>query len=130
MSKPVCVFQSPIFTRSGYGEWAMAVGKSLLRYNKFDLLVVPTPWGGTPRKLNVADIDPNDHEAIELGNRILRSPLQKQPEVFIQMTIPNEFQTPAKYNIGMTAGIETTIPPGEWIEGLNKMNVNLSLIHI
>ena len=124
MSKPVCVFQSPIFTRSGYGEWAMAVGKSLLRYNKFDLLVVPTPWGGTPRKLNVADIDPNDHEAIELGNRILRSPLQKQPEVFIQMTIPNEFQTPAKYNIGMTAGIETTIPPGEWIEGLNKMNVN------
>lgn len=124
MSKPVCVFQSPIFTRSGYGEWAMAVGKSLLRYNKFDLLIVPTPWGGTPRKLNIADIDRNDHEAVELGNRILRAPLQKQPEVFIQMTIPNEFQTPAKYNIGMTAGIETTIPPGDWIEGLNKMNVN------
>lgn len=124
MSKPVCVFQSPIFTRSGYGEWAMAVGKSLLRYNKFDLLIVPTPWGGTPRKLNIADIDQNDREAVELGNRILRSPLSKQPEVFIQMTIPNEFQAPAKYNIGMTAGIETTIPPGDWIEGLNKMNVN------
>lgn len=124
MSKPICVFQSPIFTRSGYGEWAMAVGKSLLRYNKFDLLVVPTPWGGTPRKLSLAEIDQNDHEAVELGNRILRSPLQKQPEVFIQMTIPNEFQTPAKYNIGMTAGIETTIPPGDWIEGLNRMNLN------
>lgn len=124
MSKPVCVFQSPIFTRSGYGEWAMAVGKSLLRYNKFELFIVPTPWGGTPRKLNIADIDQNDREAVELGARILRAPLQKQPEIFIQMTIPNEFQTPAKYNIGMTAGIETTIPPGEWLEGLNKMNVN------
>lgn len=124
MSKPICVFQSPIFTRSGYGEWAMAVGKSLLRYNKFELLVIPTPWGSTPRKLNITDIDQNDREAIELGNRILRSQLQKQPEVFIQMTIPNEFQAPAKYNIGMTAGIETTIPPGEWIEGLNRMNVN------
>jgi len=124
MSKPVCVFQSPIFTRSGYGEWAMAVGKSLLRYNKFDLLIVPTPWGGTPRKLNISDIDPNDHEAVELGNRILRTPLQKQPEVFIQMTIPTEFQSPAKYNIGMTAGIETTIPAGDWIDGLNRMNVN------
>lgn len=124
MSKPICIFQSPIFTRSGYGEWAMAVGKSLLRYNKFELYIVPTPWGGTPRKLNIADIDQKDREAVELGNRILRTPLQKQPEVFIQMTIPNEFQAPAKYNIGITAGIETTIPPGEWIEGLNRMNVN------
>lgn len=124
MSKPVCVFQSPIFTRSGYGEWAMAVGKSLLRYNKFNLFVVPTPWGNTPRKLNVADIDQNDREAVELSTRILRAPLQKQPDIFIQMSIPNEFQTPAKYNIGITAGIETTIPPGEWIEGLNRMNVN------
>lgn len=124
MSKPICVFQSPIFTRSGYGDWALAVGKSLLRYDKFDLSIVPTPWGNTPRKLNISDIDQNDKEAVMLVNKILRTPLTKQPEVFIQMTIPNEFQTPAKYNIGMTAGIETTIPPGEWIEGLNKMNVN------
>ena len=60
-------------------------------------------------------------------NKILRSPLLKQPELFIQMTIPNEFQSPAKFNIGMTAGIETTVPPGEWIEGLNRMNVNFVL---
>lgn len=124
MSKPICVFQSPIFTRSGYGDWALAVGKSLLRYDKFDLFVIPTPWGNTPRKLNVAEIDQNDKEALTLVSKVLRTPLTKQPEVFIQMTIPNEFQTPAKYNIGMTAGIETTIPPAEWIEGLNRMNVN------
>jgi len=125
MSKPVCIFQSPIFTRSGYGDWALAVGKSLLRYNKYDLHIVPTPWGNTPRKFNISDIDKNDTAAIELGNKILRAPLQKQPEIFIQMTIPNEFQTPAKYNIGMTAGIETTVPSGDWIEGLNRMNLNL-----
>jgi hypothetical protein len=124
MSKPICVFQSPIFTRSGYGDWAMSVGKSLLKYNKFELFIVPTPWGGTPRKFNLNEIDQTDPLAVELGNRILKSPLQKQPEVFIQMTIPNEFQTPGKFNIGMTAGIETTLPPGEWIEGLNRMNVN------
>ena len=129
MSKPICVFQSPCFTRSGYGDWAMSVGKSLLRYKKFEVVVVPTPWGNTPRKINVSELDKNDLEAVELGNRILRQPLQKQPEVFIQMTIPNEFQTPAKYNIGMTAGIETTVPPGEWIEGLNRMNVNFVTSH-
>jgi hypothetical protein len=41
------------------------------------------------------------------------------------MTIPNEFNAVGKYNIGMTAGIETTLPQGDWIEGLNRMNFNL-----
>jgi hypothetical protein len=127
MSKPLCVLQSPLFTRSGYGDWAMAIGKSLLRYNKYDLLIAPTPWGNTPRKMSLDEFDKNDSEAIELANRVLKSPLNKQPDVFIQITIPNEYQPIGKYNIGMTAGIETTIPPGDWIEGMNKMNLNLLL---
>lgn len=44
MSKPICILQSPLFTRSGYGEWSMAMAKSLLRYNKFDLKIAPTRW--------------------------------------------------------------------------------------
>ena len=115
MNKPMCILQSSLFTRSGYGEWSMAMAKSLLRYDKFDLKIVPTRWGGCPSKNTLAELD--DDAEKELFNRILRQPLRKQPEVFIQMTIPNEFQTPAKFNIGMTAGIETTLPPGEWIEG-------------
>jgi glycosyltransferase involved in cell wall biosynthesis len=31
----------------------------------------------------------------------------------------------AKYNIGITAGLETTTCPPEWIEGLNRMNLNI-----
>jgi glycosyltransferase involved in cell wall biosynthesis len=31
----------------------------------------------------------------------------------------------AKYNIGITAGVETTVCPPEWIEGLNRMNLNI-----
>jgi len=122
MSKPVCVLQSPIWTRSGYGDWALAVAKSLLRYGKFELHLAPTVWGACSKKNLDAEI--NDPEGKELLGRILRGPLQKQPEVFIQMTIPNEFASPAKFNIGMTAGIETTVPRAEWIEGLNRMNVN------
>ena len=125
MNKPTCILQSPLFTRSGYGEWSMAMAKSLLRYQKLDLKIVPTRWGGCPSKSSFGDL--NDPLEQELFNRILRQPLSKQPEVFIQMTIPSEFQTPAKVNIGMTAGIETTVPPGEWIEGLNRMSVNFVL---
>jgi glycosyltransferase involved in cell wall biosynthesis len=41
------------------------------------------------------------------------------------ITVPNEFQPVGKYNIGITAGIETTIAPGEWLEGCNRMNLIL-----
>jgi len=122
MSKPICILQSPIWTRSGYGDWALSVGKSLLRYGKFDLKIAPTVWGACSKKNLDSEI--NDLEGKELLNCILKSQLPRQPEVFIQMTIPNEFATPAKYNIGMTAGIESTCPRAEWLEGLNRMNVN------
>jgi glycosyltransferase involved in cell wall biosynthesis len=43
----------------------------------------------------------------------------------MQITIPNEFQPVGKYNIGVTAGIETTICDAAWIEGVNRMNLTL-----
>jgi len=123
MSKPLCIFQSPMWTRSGYGDLGLALAKSLLRYDKYDLLLVPTRWGGCSRKYLAEDItDPVEQE---LFKKVIRQPVNKQPEVFIQCSIPNEFQSPAKYNIGITAGIETTISKPDWVEGLNRMNSNL-----
>lgn len=121
-NKPVCVFQSPAWTRSGYGDLALALAKSLLRYDKFDLMMVATRWGGCSRKYFAEEI--NDPVEKQLFERMIRGPLNKQPEIFIQCSIPNEFQTPAKYNIGITAGIETTLARQDWIEGLNRMNMN------
>ena len=122
MSKPICIFQSPAWTRSGYGDLGLAIAKSLLRYDKFDLKIIPTKWGACSKKYLAEDIiDPVEKE---LFGKILREPLTKQPEVFIHCTIPNEFQTPAKYNIGITAGIETSIARPDWVEGLNRMNFN------
>jgi hypothetical protein len=123
MSKPICVLQSPIWTRSGYGDWALSVAKSLLRYGKFDLRIAPTVWGQCSKKNLDGEIQ--DPEGKELLSRILNTQLPRQPELFIQMTIPNEFVAPAKFNIGMTAGIETTIPRAEWLEGLNRMDFNI-----
>ena len=123
MSKPICILQSPIWTRSGYGDWALAVAKSLLRYGKFDLNIVPTVWGACSKKnLESELLDP---EGRELLGKVLKGNLPRQPEIFIQMSIPIEFQSPAKFNIGMTAGIETTVPRAEWIEGLNRMQYNI-----
>jgi hypothetical protein len=113
-----------MWTRSGYGDLGLAIAKSLLRYDKFDIQLVPTRWGGCSRKYLASDItDPVEQV---LFSKIMRQPLTKQPELFIQCSIPNEFQAPAKFNIGITAGIETTVCRGDWLEGLNRMNFNIA----
>lgn len=122
--KPVLVFQSPLFTQSGYGHRGLDIARCLLRLNKWDLKIIPTRWGNTPN-INLDELVKTDNELSQLVNRVLRQQLTEQPEIYIQHTIPNEFQTPAKFNIGITAGIETTIPRGEWVEGLNKMGLNI-----
>ena len=120
-NKPVCVFVGPVSTRSGYGDDARSRVKALIAWDKFDLKIVPTRWGATP--MTELDADTPLNNAIK--ERILRGPLQSQPEVHIQISIPNEFQPQGKFNIGITAGIETTIPRAEWIEGLNRMDLNI-----
>jgi hypothetical protein len=121
MSKPTCIFSGPVSTRSGYGEWAADLVKSLIRYNKFDIKIAPTRWGACTRKHFAEDMDPMFRDLI------MTQPLTQQPEVFVQCTIPNEFQAPAKYNIGITAGIESSVPRGDWLDGINRMNMTFVL---
>ena len=53
--------------------------------------------------------------------------MPKQPDIHFQISVPNEFSPIAKYNIGITAGIENTTPKGEWVEGLNRMDMNIAV---
>jgi len=51
--------------------------------------------------------------------------LDKQPDIHFHIVVPNEFQQVGKFNIGITAGLETTLCPPEWVEGLNRMDLNI-----
>ena len=119
--KPVCVFIGPVTSRSGYGDDSRSRVSALIKWDKFDVKIVPTRWGGTPMTALDGPEPIND----EIKKRILNEPLKSQPELQIQVTIPNEFQPQAKFNIGITAGIETTLPKAEWIEGLNRMDFTI-----
>ena len=125
MSKPLCLISGPVFNRSGYGDWATTVAKSIIRYDKYDVKIAPTRWGNCQSKRFLEDL--TDPEEKLLASKFLQGTLNKQPDIFIQLTIPEEFQPIGKYNIGMTAGIETTIPPGSWVEGVNRMNLTIGL---
>ncbi len=120
MNKPLCLIMAPVATRSGYGARSRDLVKALLKLDKYDIKIFPTAWGGTPNSA----LDPNNPDHQEIIERLMNQPqLDRQPDLFIQVTVPNEFQRIGKYNIGITAGIETTIVSAEWIEGVNRMDL-------
>jgi len=118
MSKPLLVFQGPIATRSGYGDHSRDLLKSLFDMDKFDVKIVPTRWGNTPQNQITGQT--------EFGRNVLKNivtRLDRQPDVYIQVTVANEFQQIGKFNIGVTAGVETSAVPREFIEGCNRMDL-------
>jgi hypothetical protein len=119
--KPLFIISCPIDTYSGYGARSRDLVKAIIELDKFNVKILPQRWGGTPWNF----IKDHKDEWGFLQNHLLTTPqLPKQPEIWAQVTIPSEFQPIGKFNIGFTAGIETTICSPDWIEGLNRMNVN------
>ena len=116
--RPELVFCGPIETRSGYGEHARDLLTSLFKMDKFNVKVISINWGNTPMNA----LDENNPEHKQILDSIIPG-VQQQPDVWVQCTIPNEFQPVGKYNIGITAGVETDLCSGEWIEGCNRMNL-------
>ena len=118
--KKLMLICAPISSRSGYGDHARDLVRAFLKLDKFNVKIWDVPWGVTPRDALDKDLD------LEIINCLLPQPhLNQQPDVYVDIRIPNEFQTHGKVNIGITAGIETTAVSNAWIEGCNKMDLVL-----
>ena len=121
MSKNTFYISCPIDTYSGYGARSRDLVKAIIELDKYDVKIIPQRWGGTPW-----GFIKGNSEWEFLTKYFYRQPqLHEQPDIWMQITIPNEFQPVGKYNIGVTAGMETTHARGEWIEGINRMNLTL-----
>jgi len=118
--KPTLVFQAPIATRSGYGDHARDLLHSLYKLDKFEIKVISTRWGQTP--MDALNYDKPFHKWV-VDNII--PGIEQKPDIYIQVTVPNEFQPVGHYNIGITAAIETTHSPLDWIHGCNRMDLIL-----
>ena len=111
----------PIDTYSGYGARARDFVKALIELDEYDINILPQRWGHTPFGFI------QDHkEKWGFLEKYIRKNITSQPDIWCQITVPNEFMPYGKYNIGLTAGIETDACATEWVEGMNKMDLILT----
>ena len=120
--KPLMLITGPVATRSGYGSHSRDLVRSLIAMDRFDIKINSLRWGNTP--MNALD-ENNPDDKIILERILTTNEMPRQPDVHIQISVPNEFTSLAKYNIGITAGIENTAPKPDWIQGMNRMNMNI-----
>ena len=112
----------PIDTYSGYGARSRDVVKAIIEMDKYDVKILPQRWGNC----SWGFIEDHEEDWGFLNQYLFQPEPNKQypkPDIWMQITIPNEFIPQGNYNIGMTAGIETTLCKPEWIEGCNRMNM-------
>ena len=122
--KQLCVISAPPDTYSGYGARARDLIKAIyeLKKDEWDIRILSQRWGSTPWGF----LEANKEEWGWMQQLILpNNQIPQQPDVWFQITIPNEFQPIGKVNIGVTAGIETTVCDPEFILGCNRMNATL-----
>ena len=118
--KQTFVVSAPVDTYSGYGARARDFVKALIELDKYDVKILSQRWGNTRRGFLT-----DQPEWSFMKSHILPK-LSVKPNIWCQITVPNEFQPVGEYNIGLTAGIETTACAPQWVEGCNRMDLILT----
>jgi len=121
MKKSIFV-KGPFLSQSGYGEQARFALRALRsREDIFDIFLLPINWGKTGWIWNDDEFRQWMDERI-LQTQILLQQKQLQPDMSLQITIPNEFEKMCPINIGYTAGIEATKCAPVWLQKGNDMD--------
>ena len=119
-NKPLLVFYGPVDCYAGYGARSRDIVKALIKSDKYEVKIISCNWGQTPHDF----LDPNNEEHKQILDCIIPNML-RQPDIWVMNTIPPEMQKVGKYNILITAGIETTLVDPSWIEGCNRADLVL-----
>jgi glycosyltransferase involved in cell wall biosynthesis len=121
MKKKIYV-RGPVLSQSGYGEQARFALRALhSRQDLFDIYIEPIPWGKTNWIWERSEFRSwMDARIFQTKKELINK--QLQPDISLQITIPNEFQKLAPINYGYTAGIETNKCSPIWLQKCNEMD--------
>ena len=102
--------------------------RCLYKMDKYEVKILDVRWGDCPRNaLNAPTEFNNSLKSCFIKNTPQGLQLDRQPDIYIDVRIPNEFQTIGKVNIGFTAGVETSAVSAAWLEGCNKMDMVITV---
>tara|TARA_A100001011_G_scaffold344705_1_gene379894 strand:+ start:1473 stop:2837 length:1365 start_codon:yes stop_codon:yes gene_type:complete len=120
--KRLVVMVAPFSTRSGYGDHARSIFYSIMDRDDIDVKCIDVKWGSTPRNHLRPEVP--RHKKL-LDAFVNQQQIKQQPDVYIDIRIPNEFGGGGKVNIGITAGVETNVVSPEFLAGMNNMDFNI-----
>lgn len=111
------IVRGPALSQSGYGEHCRSVLRSL-KETGHDIYLYNVNWGET------GWIFEDNEERRWLDSLIIKTAENQNQEydLSIQVQLPTEWNHIAHKNIGVTAGLETTEAPNEWISACENMD--------
>jgi len=116
----ICV-RGPLLSISGYGNHTRQVYRWLSQHTDHTLKTQILPWGITPWYINPS------HENGMIGKIMTESIAMDGAynfDVSFQVQLPNEWDPNlARFNVGVTAAVETDICNPSWIQCCNTMNL-------
>jgi hypothetical protein len=119
MSKKTTVLaRGPFLSCSGYGEQSRFAFRALRERDDIDLYLVNIDWGKTGWIVD----DSEERQEIDAGIKKTMERESREYDISVQVTIPNEFKTMGKRNIGYTAAVETDRIPQAWYDPINTMD--------
>jgi glycosyltransferase involved in cell wall biosynthesis len=112
------LLRAPVLTQSGYGVHSRQIARWLLSKPNIDVKFHALPWGTTPWHVN------SDSENGLIGKIMHRTVDGNfHADVSLQLQLPNEWNVSVgKYNVGITAGVETDKCNPVWLSAINSMN--------
>tara|TARA_R110000851_G_scaffold107051_3_gene227044 strand:+ start:1198 stop:2346 length:1149 start_codon:yes stop_codon:yes gene_type:complete len=111
------LIRGPLLTQSGYGVHSRQVF-SWAESRGHNVYAEVTPWGMTPWYINSEYCDGLVGKIMAATN-----PPAHTPEISIQIQLPNEWDPNlCNKNIGITAGVETTICSKQWVDACHNMS--------
>jgi len=114
--------KGPALSASGYGEQCRFALRALRdNEHNFDIFLENINWGHT----GMIPLDDEDRQWIDylIGKAAAFRQQGGTFDISLQVTIPNEWDTKlAPYNVGFTAGIETSKVAPQWLNPCNAMD--------
>jgi len=123
MAKKISVLiRAPILTNSGYGCHSREIFKALVEDPMFDVSVESINWG------HCSFLTDDSAQTKSIKQHVEKRMVEKHQgmnkyDLFVHVTIPNEFEKLGTINIGVTAGIEVDRVSHVWVQKCQEMDL-------